>query len=250
MTDTHAHYTDDRYENDLPLVLSACGSSGVSKIVTVGTDVADTEAARKLAEKYNYMYFLAGVHPLNCGPFNASAISRLAELAKSEKCVGIGEIGLDYHYEKESEKEQKEWFHAQLELAQSLKMPVAIHDREAHKDISDILSQYDVRGVMHCFSGSAEMAKDYVARGFYISFGGVVTFANAKKALEAAAAVPADRILLETDCPYLAPVPHRGERNDSSLMRYTLAKLAEIKEIDYDELDKITDENAARLFGF
>lgn len=246
--DTHAHYTADRFDEDRDILLSSLPEKGIYRIINAGTTLADSVAGKSLSEKYEYMYFSAGIHPEELEDFSHGQLGELEHLAAHQKCVAIGEIGLDYYWDKTHKEEQKELFISQLILAKDLDLPVIIHDRDAHGDMMEILSKYRPKGVLHCFSGSAESAKEIVKIGMYLGFTGVATFQNSKKCHEAIAAIPPDRLLLETDCPYMAPVPFRGKRCDSSMIPYTAAAVAQIKGIGVDELLTITSKNASTLF--
>ena len=257
--DSHAHYFDARFFSDeCPVggdeLLSRLFSEGeVEYILNVGTDVPTSLAAVAQATRYAGMYAAAGVHPSDAMRY-ADMDGELAKLetilrAKDNKVVALGEIGLDYHYPETDKKRQADWFFAQLELARKLDIPVIIHDREAHGDCFDaICATKGVRGVFHSYSGSEEMAKDLIRRGFYISFSGTVTFKNATKIAAVAAQMPKDRVLIETDAPYLAPHPFRGQLNHSGFVRYTAEKLGELWGVSAEEAAAITNENARRLF--
>ena len=208
--DTHSHYDDEQFNDDRDSLLAALPSRGVIAAVSCGCDLNSTETNKKLAEKYEYIYFAAGFHPENLEGFSIDDLEKIKKYARHEKCVAIGEIGLDYHWMASPKETQKEFFAAQCELANELDMPVIVHDREAHADTLDILKEYRPKGVLHCFSGSAETAKEIVKMGMYIGLNGVATFKNARKRREAEKAVPIERLVLETDCPYLETVPHRG----------------------------------------
>lgn len=258
--DSHAHYYDARFESvegGAHALLTTLLSTDVGGIVNVGTDLENSRAVIESAARYAGMYAAIGIHPSDGQAYRdiPAAIGELkallgdAESRKKQKIVALGEIGLDYHYEDTDKPHQMAFFEAQLSLAEALDIPVIIHDREAHGDCFDAVCRYpNVRGVFHSYSGSAEMARDLVRRGWHISFSGVVTFKNAPKVREAVAAVPLDRILIETDAPYLAPVPHRGQMNHSGLMRYTAAAIAEVKGITVEEVIQKTAENAKKLF--
>lgn len=248
--DTHAHYTDERInKNDL---ISEIFSGDVGYITCVASNVKDSRACISKAHEFENMYATVGIHPHECEN-NADIYTDMSEierLSKYKKVVAIGEIGLDYHYDKEWEARQKEYFDAQLSLAEKLDLPVVIHDREAHGDVFDIIKLHkNSRGIIHSCSESAEMVRQYVSLGWYISFSGVITFKNASKLLEAVAATPLDRILVETDCPYLAPVPMRGRDNNSSYLHYTAEKAAQILGVSYEEFANTEIENAFRVFG-
>lgn len=247
--DTHSHYDDTKFNPDREMVLDTLQSQGVSLVVSCGCDIDTTQFNFDLSQKYDYIYFAAGFHPENLDGANLDDLKIIEKFAKNSKCVAIGEIGLDYHWMNSSKKEQKDFFEAQLELANKLDMPVIVHDREAHGDTLDILKQYKPKGVLHCFSGSKEMAKEIIKLGMYIGLNGVVTFSNARKSLEVVKEIPLERLVLETDCPYLAPVPMRGKRNDSSYIPYTAEKIAQVLNIDTQELINITNTNGKRLFA-
>ena len=248
--DTHAHYNAGQFDSDRDAVLSALPGQGVGLVVNPGCDLESSRQAIALAEKYPFVYAAVGVHPEDCANWQDSDVDELRKLAAEPKVVAVGEIGLDYYWEENPARElQRRVFRAQMELARELDLPVIVHDREAHGDSLDIVREFpQVRGVFHCFSGSVEMAQELVRRGWMISFTGVLTYKNARKAVEAARAIPMDRLMIETDSPYMAPVPHRGERNHSGFVVHTCQKLAEIKEIDPEECARITMENGKRFF--
>lgn len=249
--DTHAHYTDERLYGNFDL-LDAIFSGDVGYIACVASDISDSKKCIELAEKYPNMYAAAGIHPHECENLTDiyADMAAIEELARHEKVVAIGEIGLDYHYDKEWEQKQKEYFEAQLDLAEKLDMPVIIHDRDAHGDVFDILRAHKKsRGIIHSCSESADTVKEYVKMGWYISFSGVITFKNASKILDAVKATPLDRILVETDCPYLSPVPMRGRDNSSAYLHFTAEKAAEVLGVEYDEFVRTSTENALRVYG-
>lgn len=247
--DTHAHYDDPAFDSDRDEMLgSILPQSGVCGIVTAGTTLGTSRASAALAAKYSYIYFAAGIHPEDAESEKEGDLLLIAELLKSsEKGVAVGEIGLDYHCDVDRDL-QKRLFSKQLELANELNLPVVIHDRDAHADTLEIIRRYHPRGTLHCFSGSAESAQELVSLGFYIGFTGSVTFKNNKKAAKVLEVVPNDRILTETDCPYMAPVPLRGKRSNSSMIARTLEFIAEIKGVTAEEMSHITAQNARRLF--
>lgn len=247
--DTHAHYDDERFQEDLPELLAALPQKGVVGVIACGVNAETSRFAARLSETYDYIHAAAGFHPLNLEdvPENPTAILR--ELLKNPKTVAVGEIGLDYYYEKESRDAQLRLFEQQLQVANELSLPVIVHDREAHEDTLRLLKQYKPRGVVHCFSGSVEMAKEVLKLGMYIGLGGAVTFKNAVKPVEVAKIVPQDRLLVETDAPYMTPVPFRGKRCDSSHIAYTAERLSEIRGEETQDLLTYTAENARRLFG-
>lgn len=246
--DAHAHYDDDWFDEDREELLSLLPQKGVSGIVNASVDLKTAQIAKGFAQKYEYMYFTVGFHPENLEDMPKNYLDKIAEMLEHEKAVALGEIGLDYHWDIEKELQHRV-FEEQLKLAKDLDVPVVVHDREAHGDVMEYLRQYKPRGLMHCFSGSVEMLKEVLKLGMSISLGGTVTFKNARVPLEVADAVPLDRLLLETDAPYLSPVPFRGKRNDSSSIIYTAQKIAEIKGIGVQELLDITAENARKLYG-
>lgn len=247
--DSHAHYDDERFSEDVYELLDALPEKGVSGVISCGVNAESTHFAQVLAQKYDYIYAAAGFHPLNLEDVPEKTEAVLRELLKDPKTVAVGEIGLDYHYEKESRKEQLALFEMQLHLAKELDLPVIVHDREAHDDTLRLLKEIQPKGVVHCFSGSVEMAKEILKLDMYIGLGGAVTFKNAVKPVEVAAMVPAERLLLETDAPYMTPVPFRGKRCDSSLIAYTAARIAEIRGVDTQALCTQTEINTRRLFG-
>ncbi len=246
--DAHAHYDDKWFDEDRGALLSSLPENGVSYVVNASVDLATAKTAIEYAEEYPHMYACAGIHPENLDGLAPNYLDRLAELYKHPKVVAIGEIGLDYHWDIPREL-QNRIFEEQLILARELDAPVVIHDREAHGDVMELLRKYKPKGLMHCFSGSVEMLKEVIKLGMSISLGGTVTFKNARVPVEVAAAVPIDRLLLETDAPYLSPVPFRGKRNDSRNIAYTAARIAEIRSMNAQELIDITTENAKRLYG-
>lgn len=248
--ESHAHYDDRKFREDREMLLGELlPASGVSHIINIGCDVKSSETSLRLAEKYDYIHAAVGVHPHELYDMSSQTIDKLRKMSKHPKCVAIGEIGLDYHYDTHPREFQRFWFIRQLRLAEETGLPVVIHSREASQETFDLIQATKVRrGSIHCYSGSAEMAKDYVKMGFHIGVGGVVTFPNAKKLVEVVEAIPLESILIETDCPYLAPVPNRGKRNDSSNLKYVVEKIAEIKGISPEEVAKITEQNAKDLF--
>jgi TatD DNase family protein len=250
MIDIHAHYDDDAFDSDRDeLLTSLFNDKGVSKIINAGCNIETSLFALKLAEKYDNIYATVGFHPSDVDKFDEASFEKMKELIKHEKVVAIGEIGLDYHWVSDNKDKQKAVFRKQLELAIENDMPVVIHERDAVADCLEIVLDYNVKGVFHAFSGSKETAKILIDRGWYISFPGTVTFKNAKHPVENALFLPEDRILTETDSPYLTAHPFRGKRNDSSYMRYTLEKIAEIRGTSFEHIERITEENAKRLFG-
>lgn len=245
--DSHAHYDDSSFDADREDILRELFSGEICKIVNIGCSVKSSYSSVKLAEEYAGIYAAVGLHPDAADEIDR--IDEIRRLCDNEKVVAVGEIGLDYHYEEHSRDIQKKAFEEQLKLAAELDMPVVIHSRDAWEDTMELLRKYRPKGVMHCFSGSAETAREIVAMGMYVGFTGVVTFKNAKKALKALEAVPLDRLLVETDCPYMAPEPNRGKRNYSGYLPYTIAAMAAVKGVSPEEMAEITAENAERLFG-
>ncbi len=248
--DSHAHLDDVRFDGEREEILDSLKDNGVGLVLNVGCDFASSERSVALAERYAFVYAAVGSHPDDADHVDGALLDRYRALAAHPKVRAIGEIGLDYHYEDVPRAQQIIAFEQQLELAEALKMPVIVHEREAHGDAMDIVRRHpEVRGVFHCFSGSKEMALWLAERGWYIGFTGVLTFKNARRAVEAAQALPLDRILIETDCPYMAPEPYRGRRNDSRYVPLVAKKLAELRGLTPEEAGRQTTENACRLFG-
>ena len=248
--DTHAHYDSRQFDADRDQVLSALPGQGVGLVVNPGCDLDSSRRAIGIAERYPFVYAAAGVHPEDCAGWQDTDVDELRSLAAHPKVVAIGEIGLDYYWKENPPREfQQRVFRAQLALARELDLPVIVHDREAHGDCLSIIREFpQVRGVFHCFSGSAEMAKELVGLGWMISFTGALTYKNARKAVEAAQAVPLDRLMIETDSPYMAPVPHRGKRNHSGYVGLICERLAQIKGITPEECSRATLENGRKFF--
>lgn len=249
--DTHAHFEDDQFNNDRDEVLKSLKEYGVGNICNVGSSMKSSRAGAALAEKYDFVCASVGVHPSETADLTEADMEELKNLASNPKVCAIGEIGLDYHYPDDVEpKIQRKWFIRQIELAKELNMPIIVHDRESRGEGLEILKEYNVsNGVVHCFSGSAETAREIVKLGMMVSFTGVLTFKNARRAIDACAAVPLDRLMIETDCPYMAPEPHRGKRNFSGYVEFVARKMAEIKNVSYEEIVRITEENAKRFYG-
>ena len=248
--DTHAHYDSSAFNADRDQVLRALPEEGVSLVVTLGCDLKSSRASMDLAERYDHVYAAVGIHPGDCAGTTEADFETLRQLAQYEKVVAIGEIGLDYYWQDNPPKEFQQWvLRRQLELAIELDLPVSFHDREAHGDSLAIVLEYpELRGAFHCFSGSPEMAEELLKRGWYLGFDGPVTYKNAKRAPEVVAITPLDRILIETDAPYLTPVPFRGKRNDSRYLPYVVEQLAQWKGISPEEMARITVENGKRMY--
>lgn len=249
--DTHAHYDDERFDEDRDALLASLPGKGVELVINVGCDMPSSRKSIELAEKYPYIYAAVGVHPHEAKSLTESDIDELLSMSAHKKVVAIGEIGLDYHYDFSPRNVQRTVFARQIALAKEVGLPFAVHEREACKDCLDVLKSEGVgerAGVMHCFSGSRETAKILLDMGMYLSVGGPVTFKNNVKTVDMVAYAPIDRLFIETDSPYLAPVPHRGKRNDSSLVRCVAEKIAEIKGMAADEVAEITKNNAKRFF--
>lgn len=249
--DTHAHLDDRAFQEDREALLAALPKRGVELVMNPGCSLESSRNVAALTQRYGFLYGAVGSHPDAAEEICPEVIREYRELCKQNKKIkAIGEIGLDYHYEDVPRSVQQRAFIAQLELARELSLPVIIHDREAHEDCLRILGDFPtVKGVFHCFSGSAEMARQLTAQGWYIGFTGVLTFKNARRAVEAAQAIPLERIVIETDCPYMAPEPFRGKRNDSGLVYRMAEKLAQIRGLSVEEAQRITLENGKRLYG-
>ena len=247
--DSHAHYDDEQFDLDRNELLVSFENNGVSGVVCCGVDIETSKFAVELSHKYDFVYSAVGFHPLENDEYTDDALEIIKELAKDPKCVAIGEIGLDYHYEKESRENQLILLEKQIQIANELDLPIIFHDRESHEDTLNILKKYKPKGVLHCFSGSVEMAKEIIKLGMYIGLGGAVTFKNAVKPCEVAKYVPSDRLLIETDAPYMTPVPFRGKRCDSLHIPYTAEKIAELRGVIAQEVLDLTDKNARELFN-
>ena len=248
--DTHAHYDDSRFDGDRDAVLAALPEAGVELVLDPGCDLPSSRAAAALAERYGHVYAAAGIHPENCAGFQDADLAALRQLLAQPKVAAIGEIGLDYYWAENPPRDfQQMVFRKQLALAEELDLPVIVHDREAHGDSLSIIREFPaVTGVFHCFSGSPEMAEELLKRGWYLGFDGPITYKNARRAPEVAAITPLERMVVETDAPYLSPVPGRGRRNDSRYLPHVIAKLAEWKGVTPEEMTRITCENGKRLF--
>ena len=249
--ESHAHYDDEAFDTDREEILAQCQREGREYIVNVSASLKTVKSTLKLAEWYPFMYAAVGVHPDEVGELNDENFAWMAEQCRNPKTVAVGEIGLDYYWDKENHELQKKWFRAQMELAKETGLPMIVHSREAAADtLEEIQKAQDerLRGVIHCFSYSPEMAEEYLKMGYYIGIGGVVTFKNAKKLKEVVKMLPLDRILLETDCPYLAPEPNRGKRNSSLNLPYVAAAIGELKGVDADEVVRVTNQNAKKMY--
>ena len=248
--DTHAHYDDEAFDQNRDILLPELHRQGITLINDIGCDIPSSKKAISIAAQYPFVYAVVGAWPGNTGDMTEADLEIYGQLAQHPKVVAIGEIGLDYHYDDVPRDIQQHWFDRQMDLADRSGKPVVVHEREAHGDGMEIVRKWadKVPGVFHCFSGSAEMAQELVRLGWYLSFTGVVTFKNARRALEAIAAVPMERIMIETDCPYLAPVPYRGKRNHSGYVPKVAEKIAEIKGLSTEEVAAITMENGRRFF--
>ncbi|WP_348936422.1 TatD family hydrolase [Bacillus sp. BS1807G30] len=249
--DTHAHLNAEQYNEDLEQVIERAKSEKVEKIVVVGFDRATITRAMELIEAYDFIYAAIGWHPVDAIDMTDEDLAWIKELSQHEKVVAIGEMGLDYYWDKSPKDVQKEVFRRQIALAKEVNLPIIIHNRDATEDVVTILKEEgaaEVGGIMHCFTGSLEIAKACMEMNFYISFGGPVTFKNAKKPKEVVKDIPSDRLLIETDCPYLTPAPFRGKRNEPSYVKYIAEQIAELREISFEELAALTTENAKKVF--
>ena len=247
--ESHAHYDDKQFNKDRQTLLECLPQYGVDVVINSGSDLESSYVGKQLSEQYDYIYFAAGVHPHELYHMSEKTIQQIRQLAEHKKCVAIGEIGLDYHYDTFPKQTQKYWFEKQLSLAKLLHIPVIIHSREASQDCFDIIKKSGVeKGVIHCYSGSVEMAEEYVKMGFMIGIGGVLTYSNAKKLTEVAKKISLEHILIETDSPYLSPVPYRGKRNDSRNLEFVVKKLSEIKGLTPLEIANATLKNGKNLF--
>lgn len=247
--DTHAHYLREDFGEELDGLLESLPKMGVERVLAVGCDLESSREEIALAKRYGYIKAAAGVHPEHAAELPENWEEQLEEMLSADEVCALGEIGLDYHYPEPPRELQREVFERQLIMAKRLDMAVIIHSRDACEDTMRMLREHKPRGVLHCFSGSAETAREAVALGLYMGFTGVLTFKNAKKAVAACSAVPLDRLLLETDCPYMAPVPFRGEKSHSGMIAQTAAKMAEIKGISIEEMIETARLNGERLFG-
>ena len=249
--ESHAHYDDEAFDADREELLKECRNQGIEYIVNVSSSLKSVETTLALAEQYPFIYGAVGIHPDEVGELNEETFAWLEQQCSHPKAVAVGEIGLDYYWDKENHEVQKYWFQRQLELAKKCRLPVIIHSREACADTLEEMKKAhtpELRGVIHCFSYAPETAREYLEMGYYIGIGGVVTFKNAKKLKEVVKMLPLDRILLETDCPYLSPEPNRGKRNSSLNLPYVAAAIAELKGVETEDVIRITNENARNLY--
>ncbi len=250
--DTHAHYDDDSFDNDREEVILTAYNEGVVGIVNMGVDIENSRANIEFVKKYDFMYGAVGVHPNEVGDLTDKDIDILRELSKEDKIIAIGEIGLDYYYDEPPRDIQKVFFEKQIELAREVKLPICVHSRDAAKDTLDMMiatHAEEVGGVVHCYSYSKEMAREFLKLNYFFGIGGVVTFKNAKTLKEVVDYLPIENIVLETDCPYLAPDPYRGKRNVSGYLKYVAKAIGDIKDISEEEVIRITNENAKRLYN-
>ncbi|WP_223703294.1 TatD family hydrolase [Sutcliffiella deserti] len=250
--DTHVHLNADQYEDDLQEVIDRAQQEKVTNMVVVGFDRKTIKRAMELVEQYDFIYAAVGWHPVDAIDMKEEDLEWIEQLAQHDKVVAIGEMGLDYHWDKSPKEIQKEVFRKQIRLAKKVKLPIVIHNRDATADVVEILKEEDAKevgGIMHCYTGSIEVAQECMEMNFYLSFGGPVTFKNAKKPKEVVKEIPMDRLLIETDCPYLTPHPYRGKRNEPSYVRFVAEQIAELREMSVEEVAEKTTANAKKLFG-
>ncbi|MBQ6811771.1 MAG: TatD family hydrolase [Agathobacter sp.] len=252
--ETHAHYDDDRFNEDRDELLRRLPEEGVGVVINSGASVESTRDTIRLAKEYPHVYAAVGVHPSEIEELDEEFFAWMKEQADWEKTVAIGEIGLDYYWDKEPEVQERQryWFGRQIELARETHLPIIVHSRDAAADTMQVMKEHhaeEIAGVIHCYSYSKEMALEFIKMGYYIGVGGVVTFKNAKKLKETVEAIPLEKILLETDCPYMAPEPYRGKRNSSLYLPYVIEEIARIKDISKEEVERVTEENARKLFS-
>lgn len=249
--ESHAHYDDEQFDKDRDLILSSLRENGIGYVVNVSANIDTAKKTLELSKKYPFVYGTVGVHPQEAKELDDDKILWMKELSKNEEVVAVGEIGLDYYWDQPEQNIQKKWFERQVEMAREVKLPLIIHSRDAAMDTLDMmkaLKAQEIGGVIHCFSYSVEVAREFLNMGFYLGIGGVITFQNAKKLREVVKYVPLTSILLETDCPYLAPVPNRGKRNSSLNLTYVAQEIAKIKEIEYEEVVNITSSNSKSMY--
>lgn len=246
--DSHAHYDDSKFDSDRNSLLASLKEAGICGIVNCGSDLESSKQSLQLALEYDYIYAAVGIHPHEAERASLDTLDNIKKLLKHKKVVAVGEIGLDYHYNFSPREEQREIFEHQIQFALEADLPIIIHDREAHEDTMNILKKYKPKGVVHCYSGSVEMAKELIKLGLHIGLGGAITFKNAKKPVDVAKFLPIEYLLIETDAPYMSPHPYRGKRCDSTLIPITAEKIAQIKKTDAQNILDITSMNANRLF--
>lgn len=250
--ETHAHYDDVAFDRDRERLIGLLMAEGIAPIVNVGASIESTKSTLELAHRYEHVYAAIGVHPSDCAELKEADMEWLKGLCDDDKVVGIGEIGLDYHYDEPDKDTQKKWFIRQLELAGEVSLPIVVHSRDAASDTLEIISRKEFkgqRGIIHCFSYSVELAREYVKMGYYIGVGGVVTFKNGRKLHEVVKEIPLERIVVETDAPYLSPEPYRGRRNSSAFIPYIIERIAELKNLTYDAVEEAVYLNAVDLYG-
>ena len=248
--DTHAHYDDEAFDSDRDQLLQSLNNEGIGLIINPGCDFKSCRKSIEISENYPFVYSAVGVHPEEIDDVSDTDLDEILKLANHPKCVAVGEIGLDYYWNKSNKNTQIRMFHLQMEWADEYHKPVIIHDREAHEDSLNVIKQYpNVKGVFHCYSGSVEMAKELISRGWYLGFDGPITYKNNKKQIDVLNYCPLDRILIETDSPYLSPVPMRGRRNDSRNLTYIIDRICEVKELTKETVEELTTANGKRLFG-
>lgn len=251
LIDTHAHLQDEDLKKDLEMVLKRAQEAGLEKIICIGYDLASSQEALQLARKYRQVHAVVGIHPHDAESLNDETLDKLYQLARDQRVVAVGEIGLDFYRDLSPRELQRQAFRAQIKLAQEIGKPIVIHDRDAHQEVMEIIKAEKGgknQGIMHCYSGALPMANELIKLGFYISFAGPLTFKNAHKAQEVAVKIPMDRILVETDCPYLSPEPFRGKLNEPARVRYVAAKLAELRNKNFDEIAYLTNLNARKVY--
>lgn len=252
LIDSHAHLDDKRFDRDREKVIEDLKSNGVEIVIDPGCDILTSVKAVSLAKKYDCIYAAVGIHPHEAEDMDDETIDVLRNLSENKKVVAIGEIGLDYYYDNSPRDLQKKWFEKQVELAKEVDLPIIVHDRDAHQDTFDIIKKHsgdNLRGVIHCYSGGIELAKEFVKLGFYISFAGPITFKNAKVSKQVVKELPMDKILIETDSPYLTPHPHRGKRNEPLYVSFVAREIAELKDMDYDDVVEQASKNTRELFN-
>jgi len=251
LIDSHAHLDDGRFDNDRTEIINKLKDNGIELFLNPGADLETSKKAVKLADEYSFIYAAVGCHPHDSKYMNDDTMNVFRELSKNENVIGIGEIGLDYYYDNSDRETQKIWFREQIRLANELDMPYIVHDRDAHEDLFKIMKEEaksNMRGVLHCYSGSVEMAKEFIKLGFYISLAGPVTFKKAKTPKMVAKEIPLDKLLIETDSPYLTPEPYRGKRNEPKFVRHVAEEIANIRNVSLDVIIESTNQNFKRLF--